>query len=143
MRIIIADASAIVRTILEQNLADYPEIKIVSSVSNGTKLINSVQNESADVVIIDLGLPYMDELDVLGSVGKSMQLPILAFAGTQADGIKATTSGAKDFMLKPALNSYDKDFFEMKQTLQLKMQKRGHLNGLTAKGADRLLKFSA
>lgn len=112
MRIIIADASAIVRTILEQNLADYPEIKIVSSVSNGTKLINSVQNESADVVIIDLGLPYMDELDVLGSVGKSMQLPILAFAGTQADGIKATTSGAKDFMLKPALNSYNKDFFD-------------------------------
>lgn len=112
MKIMIADASAIVRTILEQNLAEYPEIKIVSSVSNGTKLMNSVQNENADAIIIDLGLPGIDELDILHTLGKMMRLPLLVFAGDQAAGLKATSSGAKEFILKPALSSYDKAFFD-------------------------------
>ena len=112
MKIMIADASAVVRTILEQNLAEYPEIKIVSSVSNGTKLMHAVQNENADAVIIDLGLPDIEELDILHTVGKTMRLSVLAFAQNQADGLKATSSGAKEFVIKPPLSNYDKTFFD-------------------------------
>ena len=51
MRIMIADDSAVVRTIISQNFAKNKDINIIASVSNCQKLLNNIKVENPDVII--------------------------------------------------------------------------------------------
>ena len=51
MKIMIADGSAVVRAIIEQNLKQYADIQIIASVSNCNKIVDSARNQMPDAVI--------------------------------------------------------------------------------------------
>ena len=51
MKIMIADGSAVVRAIIEQNLKQYADIQIIASVSNCKKIVDCARNELPDAVI--------------------------------------------------------------------------------------------
>ena len=54
----------------------WPEVTAVST-ALGSKAVEMVETESPDVVILDLGLPDMDGLDVLKEVRLFSDVPIL------------------------------------------------------------------
>lgn len=56
-----------------------------------------------DLIILDLGLPDRDGLEVIRSVRQSSQVPIIVLSarGQEADKIQALDSGADDFVGKP------------------------------------------
>lgn len=101
-RIIIVDDEAIVlknlRRILEKS--GY----IVSTCINPVKALEYIQNESYDVVISDIKMPYMDGLSFLNRV-KSIapEIEVILITGyASIDGaIKATKHGAYHYLPKP------------------------------------------
>ena len=56
MKIIIADTSAVVRAIFEQNLQKYSDLQIIASVPNSRQLAKSIQENEPDVIICGFDL---------------------------------------------------------------------------------------
>jgi len=56
-----------------------------------------------DAVLLDLGLPDMDGLEVLGDIRQWSQMPviILSARGQEQDKIRALDAGADDYLTKP------------------------------------------
>ena len=108
MRIIIVDSSAVVRTILEQNLSKFEDIKIINSVSSCQKILKTVISDTPDIVICGSDINEADEKDALRIFCNEMKLPVLLLTSAPLPFI----SKLIDKIEKPALNNYSQDFFK-------------------------------
>jgi two-component system chemotaxis response regulator CheB len=112
MKIVIADDSAVIRAILDQNLNKYPEIEIVASVSNGRRAVQAAKSEHVDVVISDIDMPEMTGLEAASILSKELHIPSLILGESDSARIEAKRAGASEFVVKPKLDSYNFDFFD-------------------------------
>ena len=80
MKIMIADGSAVVRAIFEQNLKQYADIQIIASVSNCKKVVDCARNELPDVVICGTDLTDESENAALKKLSQEMQIPLIIMA---------------------------------------------------------------
>ena len=69
----------------------------------GTQAINTVLNESVDVIILDLGLPDIDGIDVINEIRQWSEIPIIVVSARDQDKEKAYAldMGADDYLTKP------------------------------------------
>ena len=69
----------------------------------GTQAINTLTNETVDLVILDLGLPDIDGMDVIGRVRQWSEIPIIVVSARDQDREKAYAldMGADDYLTKP------------------------------------------
>lgn len=69
----------------------------------GFKGIEMVESESPDIIILDLGLPDMDGLNVLKDIRKFSDIPviILTVRKEEIDKIRGLELGADDYIVKP------------------------------------------
>ncbi len=77
---------------------------VVDHVSAGTDAVHAVRCYAYDAVILDLGLPDMDGLDVLRDVKKSSaHLPVIICTARDAleERIRGLDGGADDYLVKP------------------------------------------
>ena len=77
---------------------------VVNCLSKGRHAIASVKTELPDMVILDLGLPDMDGLDVMRSIrALSADLPVLILTARSSleDKIEGLDLGADDYLAKP------------------------------------------
>mgnify|MGYP001765624221 FL=1 len=81
-----------------------PEGYTVDWLQDGLSAVHAIEQESFDLVILDLGLPRLDGLQVLKRVrsGKH-QLPVLVLTARDAtdDRIAGLDAGADDYLVKP------------------------------------------
>ena len=70
---------------------------------NGADGLEQAASESPAAVLLDLGLPDMDGLSVIGRLRAWSQVPIIVISarGNEADKIKALDGGADDYLTKP------------------------------------------
>lgn len=63
----------------------------------------AVRNDEFSVVVLDLGLPDLDGLDVLAGIRRHTALPVLILTARDAveDRIRGLDAGADDYVLKP------------------------------------------
>lgn len=109
MKVIIADGSAVVRTILEQGLDAYSDINIISFVSNGKKLIESIEDERPNVIISGLDMSDSSEKENLRLISLEKRLPVILLS----DSNNAVENYPNLFLLnKPKLSDYKQDFFD-------------------------------
>jgi len=76
----------------------------VDHVTTGKAALQAVQAEAPDLIILDLGLPDMDGLEVLNSLrgGKqALLVMVLTARDTTADKISGLDQGADDYLAKP------------------------------------------
>lgn len=75
----------------------------VAVVGTGTDGLARLQSESFDALILDLGLPDMDGLDVFRAIPKASQLPVIMLTarGDPMDRILGLEMGADDYLPKP------------------------------------------
>lgn len=76
----------------------------VNHVATGKHALQVVKTEAPDIVILDLGLPDMDGLDVLKEIRKlHAPLPVLLLTArdTLDDKVAGLDSGADDYLAKP------------------------------------------
>jgi two-component system, OmpR family, KDP operon response regulator KdpE len=75
----------------------------VSEAETGTRALNAVAEVEYDVIVLDLGLPDVDGLDVIRAVRAYATTPILVLSartGT-SDKVAALDLGADDYVTKP------------------------------------------
>ena len=75
----------------------------VAQVGDGNAALAAVRTEKPDLIVLDLGLPGRDGLDVLREVRRSSAVPsiILTARGDETDRIVGLELGADDYMVKP------------------------------------------
>ncbi|MFV8816547.1 response regulator [Haliea sp. E17] len=77
---------------------------VVNHVASGKLALAALLTEPADVVILDLGLPDMDGLEVLARLrGSGRRIPVLVLTArdTLEDKITGLDGGADDYLPKP------------------------------------------
>ena len=71
--------------------------------SNGQEAINAVVSDRPDIIILDLGLPDFDGIEVTRRLREWSQTPIIILSVREAenDKIAALDAGADDYLTKP------------------------------------------
>jgi two-component system OmpR family response regulator len=102
MRIILVEDDHSLATALEKALST--EGNTVDSVNTGEAALFLVENTDADAVILDLGLPDMDGLEVLARLKRiKRHLPVMLLTARDSlnDKVSGLDSGADDYLTKP------------------------------------------
>lgn len=75
----------------------------VTTAADGRTALRAHADERADVVVLDLGLPDMDGVDVLKTLRRGGGVPVLVLSARDqsADKVRALDAGADDFVTKP------------------------------------------
>lgn len=77
---------------------------VVNHVDSGTAALNIINTERPDIVILDIGLPDIDGLEVLKKIRKTdTVLPVLLLTARDgvADKVSGLDCGADDYLSKP------------------------------------------
>jgi two-component system phosphate regulon response regulator PhoB len=100
-RVLVVDDDAEARLLAVEELADFGFT--VAQASDGESAERQIRTRRPDLVILDLGLPGIDGLDVLKSVRAAGNLPVIVLTGRRdaSDRVVGLELGADDYVLKP------------------------------------------
>jgi two-component system, OmpR family, KDP operon response regulator KdpE len=102
LRVLVVDDEPAILRFLRPSLAT--QGYVVSEARDGHTALEAIRHKSADVVVLDLGLPDMEGLDIIRQVRESGEtLPIIVLSSREAEGVKvkAFDLGADDYVTKP------------------------------------------
>lgn len=107
LRAVVVDDSAICRALLRQWLEADGDLEVVGEAPDGDSALELVTRLRPDVATVDLRMPGMSGLDLIGHVMAKAPLPILVLTGeaTRDDpglAFEAVRRGALDLVLKPS-----------------------------------------
>jgi two-component system, OmpR family, KDP operon response regulator KdpE len=99
--VLVVDDEPAIRKLLRASLA--AEGYRVSEVETGADAIIRAMADTPDVILLDLGLPDMDGLDVLRAIRASSAVPIVVLSAREDERGKVTALdlGADDYVTKP------------------------------------------
>ena len=90
---------------ISRTLRDYLEVAgyDVTVVGDGSAAIASFRGDHPDLMVLDLGLPSVDGLDVAREVRRASTMPIIMLTarGEESDRIVGLELGADDYLTKP------------------------------------------
>jgi len=101
MRVLVVDDEPQILRALRINLrARHYE---VMTAANGTQALDEAAAHPPDLVILDLGLPDMEGVDVIGGLRGWTAVPIIVLSGRadSTDKVEALDAGADDYVTKP------------------------------------------
>ncbi|MFX3674803.1 MAG: sporulation transcription factor Spo0A [Paenisporosarcina sp.] len=106
IKVAIADDNKELVKTLETYLGNHPQIEVIGTAANGKICLNMLEEQSPDVLLLDIIMPHLDGLAVLEMIQSNEQLSsiqvIMLTAFGQEDVMKqAVDLGASYFMLKP------------------------------------------
>jgi len=102
MRILLVEDDRMIGEAMAQALKD--SSYAVDWVRDGQTALDSIECQHYDLILLDLGLPGKDGLEVLRSIrahGNAIALLIITARDTVEDRIKGLDGGADDYILKP------------------------------------------
>ena len=75
---------------------------VLSAMTGGTAL-ESVDRDKPELIVLDLGLPDLDGIDVCRHIRQSSSAPIIVLSarGAEGDKVAALDAGADDYVTKP------------------------------------------
>jgi two-component system, chemotaxis family, protein-glutamate methylesterase/glutaminase len=105
-RLLIVDASAVIRQRLTAALAAAPAIDVVGSAASGRSALMKLPLLRPDVVALDADLPGSDSLDTLAAIHLAFpRLPVVLLSNSAAHAaastVHALSLGAHDYVMKP------------------------------------------
>ena len=105
MRLLVVDDHAIVRSGIRRLLSERADIEVLEAAS-GEDALRAVQEQPADLIVLDLNLPGLGGLELLRRLARmAPKSPILIFS-QHAEAIyatKALEAGARGFVSKNAM----------------------------------------
>jgi len=101
LSVLVVDDERTIRSFLKATLKS--KGYLVSEAKDGATASELATSLNPDLVILDLGLPDMDGLDVLRNIRKASNMPviILSVRDDESDKIAALDLGADDYLTKP------------------------------------------
>jgi DNA-binding NarL/FixJ family response regulator len=103
IRIVLADDHDIVRKGLRALVKGESDLEVVGEASNGLDAIHLVNNLVPDILVLDLVMPGMNGLEVIGRVIQSTPVTcivVLSMHNNEGYVFEAFRSGAKAYVLK-------------------------------------------
>jgi two-component system chemotaxis response regulator CheB len=105
-RVLIVDDSALIRTVVADVIAGFPEFEVCGSARDGEEAIERVHALDPDIVTLDIEMPGLDGIAVLGYIMSETPRAVVMLSGAETrDGVdltlKALELGAVDFVRKP------------------------------------------
>ncbi len=75
----------------------------VEAVTNATDALSAFEDAAPDVVVLDLGLPDLDGIEVLRRIRVTSRVPVIVLSARQDsdDKVEALDEGADDYVTKP------------------------------------------
>lgn len=100
-RILVVEDDAPVRNLITTTLKTHDYNYVVAS--NGEGAIMEASSHNPDIVLLDLGLPDMDGIEVIERIRTWSNMPIIVISARSedADKIEALDAGADDYLTKP------------------------------------------
>ena len=105
MRVLLADDHAIVRRGLRSLLETEPGLNVVAEAADGIEALRLADEHDPDVVILDVGMPKLNGIDVAARLQKLKRPPRVIILSMHADEsyiIRALGAGARAYLLKDA-----------------------------------------
>ncbi len=113
MRIMIADRSAVVRSIIQQNLQRNKENKIIASVSTCEKILDCVKNLTPDLIICGNETGESPEKECLMKLCIEQKFPVLILSVTsEADSLPVPAKYI-EVINKPNIKGYTEGYFDL------------------------------
>ena len=105
IRVLIADAQALVRAGFRVLLESEPDIRVVGEAANGEEAITLSRHEHPDVVLMDIRMPGIDGLEATRRIAadpalEMVRILILTTFESDENVFDALRSGASGFLLK-------------------------------------------
>ena len=100
-RVLVVDDEPAIRRFLRASLGAHGYT--VFDAASGEAALKAVLNDRPDLVLLDLGLPDLDGVDVTRLLRQWTPVPIIVISvrGQEADKIAALDAGADDYLTKP------------------------------------------
>lgn len=100
-RILIVEDEAAIANFIQTTLSANGYETIIAA--NGREARSMISSHCPDLMILDLGLPDIDGLDIIRTVREWTQLPIIVVSARthERDKVDALDAGADDYIVKP------------------------------------------
>ncbi|MBF0366324.1 MAG: chemotaxis-specific protein-glutamate methyltransferase CheB [Oligoflexia bacterium] len=107
MRVLIVDNSIVFRSQIKAALMDIPSIEVVGSVSNGKIALAKIEQETIDLITLDLEMPELGGLETLQELRRrGYKTRVIVFASPNNQEVDSALQsihlGADDVVLKPS-----------------------------------------
>jgi DNA-binding NarL/FixJ family response regulator len=105
LRVLLADDHGIVRRGLRSLLESQPGVEVVGEAGDGIQALHACEETQADILIVDIGMPKLNGIDVASRVQKLAHPPkviILSMHSDESYILRALIAGAKAYLLKDA-----------------------------------------
>jgi DNA-binding NarL/FixJ family response regulator len=105
LRVLLADDHGIVRRGLRTLLESEPGISVVAEAADGLEALRLCGEHQPDLLILDVGMPKLNGIDVAARVQKMDRAPrsiILSMHSDESYIIRALAAGARAYLLKDA-----------------------------------------
>ncbi len=121
IKILIADDSALIRSILKQLFRMAPDLVVVGEASNGEQAVARNRDLAPDVIIMDVSMPVMDGLEATRRITDEFRgrVAVMVFSNALDAEVsyRAMRSGAAEAVRKPEIDrfnepAYYEAFFE-------------------------------
>jgi len=102
LRILVVDDEPAIRRFLRAGLSSSGYI--VSEVEGGLPAVDIARRKGADLIVLDLGLPDIDGIEVIRRIrssGSAIPIIVLSSRNDEAAKVEALDLGADDFVTKP------------------------------------------
>jgi two-component system KDP operon response regulator KdpE len=101
VRILVVDDELAIRRFLRASL-DTEEYELLEA-ENGAEAIHATATKNPQLILLDLGLPDLDGIEVTRSIREWSKVPIIVLSarGREQDKVATLDSGADDYLTKP------------------------------------------
>jgi DNA-binding NarL/FixJ family response regulator len=105
IRILLADDHVLIRRGMRAWLQSMPQVEVVGEASDGREALHLIAKVQPDVVLMDIGMPSLNGLEVTLQVTKEfpqVRVLILSMHANEEYVVQALRAGASGYMLKDA-----------------------------------------
>lgn len=101
IRTLIVDDEPLARMRIRDLLKHESDVEIVGESGNGLEAVSAIQDESPDLVFLDVQMPEMDGFEVLKTVGVKQMPQVIFVTAYDQYALHAFEVHALDYLLKP------------------------------------------
>lgn len=123
LRVLVVDDSKLMRRLIRDTLTSDPNVEVVGEAPDGPTAIQMIHKLRPDVVTLDVEMPGMTGLEVLGYVMSEIPTPTIILTGLRDPdlAVRALALGAVDFVRKPS-GTISVDMYKVREELIQKVK---------------------
>jgi len=104
--VLVVDDSALMRTVISDVVGEFEEFRVIGAAKDGHDALEKVHALDPDIVTLDIAMPGLDGIAVLGYIMSETPRPVVMLSGAESQGdvdltLRALELGAVDFVRKP------------------------------------------